>query len=210
MQDERHAKLMPLRAKLLNYISLPYASAMLFTARRSCVDVSRLCTAGVFGRWRGVCLSPLSDIGDDRNINGLCRAEHKQCPGRFIQQSRGCDAAMSECEWSQTVLSVMLQTRGAVFGVFIWASFQSFYFKFRKMLEVKDSKRNPTYSSGFCTILRMFLPLWKHKIEKKKLIMNPWGSSRNSFPSKALFHHLFVYHMPPHRAAPHSPCSVLY
>lgn len=168
MQDEHHAKLMPLRAKFLNYISLPYASAMLFTALRSCVDVSRLCTAGVFGRWDGVCLSPLSDIGDDRNINGLCRAEHKQCPGRFIQQSRGCDAAMSECEWSQTVLSVMFQTRGAVFGVLIWASFQSFYFKFRKMLEVKDSKRNPTYSSGFCTILKMFLPLWKHKNEKKK------------------------------------------
>lgn len=29
MQDEHHAKLMPLPAKLLNYISLPYASAML-------------------------------------------------------------------------------------------------------------------------------------------------------------------------------------
>lgn len=27
--------------------------------------------------------------------------------------------------------------------------------------------------------------------------MNPWGRNRNSFPSKALFHHLFVYHMAP-------------
>lgn len=79
------------------------------------------------GRWRGVCLSPLSDIGDDWNINGLRRAEHKRCPGRFIQQSRGCDAAKSECEWSQTVLSVMFKPAEPSL-VFLFEHLSSDYF----------------------------------------------------------------------------------
>lgn len=168
MQDEHHAKLMPLPAKLLNYISLPYFSV--YSPMFVCGCLTTL-HSWCFERWRGVCLSPLSDIRDDWNINGLCRAEHKQYPGTFIEQSRGCGAAMSGCEWSKTVLSVTFQTSKAVFGV-IWASFWSFYFKFRKILEVKDLKRNPTYSSGLCTIWRCFWPQWKHKKKKKRKVNN--------------------------------------
>lgn len=138
----------------------------LFTALCSCVDVSRLCTAGVLRDEEESVSPPLSDLGDDWNINGLCRAEHKQCPGTFIEQSRGCGAAMSECEWSKTVLSVTFQTSKTVFGV-IWASFWSFYFKFRKILEVEDLKKNPIYSSGLCTTWRCFWPQWKHKKKRK-------------------------------------------
>lgn len=44
-----------------------------------CVDVSRLCTAGVFrDEEESVPPPPLSDIGDDWNINGPGRASNAQ------------------------------------------------------------------------------------------------------------------------------------
>lgn len=52
----------------------------LFTALCACVDVSQPCTAGVL-RDEEESAPPLSDIGDDWNINGVRRAKHKQCPG---------------------------------------------------------------------------------------------------------------------------------
>lgn len=119
--------------KLLNYISLPACMNLLMRLRRSVYSpvFVRGCLTALHswccGRWRGVCLSPLSDIGDDWNINGLRRAEHKRCPGRFIQQSRGCDAAKSECEWSQTVLSVMFKPAEPSL-VFLFEHLSSDYF----------------------------------------------------------------------------------
>ncbi len=85
---------------------------------------------------------------------------------------------------------------------------RTFYFKCGEMLEVKDQMRNPTYSSGLYTIWRLFLASVETK-KIKKLIMNPWGRNRNSFPSKALFHHLFVYHTPPLSSCG-AACSLLH
>lgn len=60
------------------------------------MDVSRLCTAGVLGDEEESVFPPLTDIEDDWNINGLCRAEHRQSPGRFIPQSRGSEEAKND------------------------------------------------------------------------------------------------------------------
>lgn len=47
----------------------------MFTALCSCVDVSRLSTAGVLRDEEEFVFPPLSDTGDDWNINGLRRVQ---------------------------------------------------------------------------------------------------------------------------------------
>lgn len=142
----------------------------LFTALCACVDVSRLSTAGVFRDEEESVSPPLSDIGDDWNINGPRRAEPKQCPSRFIQQSRGCDGAKSECEWSQTLLSVMFKLVKPSL-VFVFEHI------FKEMStsnwEVKDQMKYPTYFFWLFLFEDCFWPQWKHKSNTKKVNNEP-------------------------------------
>lgn len=60
------------------YESITVSAVLLFTALCACVGVSQLCTAGVLRDEEEPVSTPLSDIGDDQNINGVRRAKHKQ------------------------------------------------------------------------------------------------------------------------------------
>lgn len=85
---------------------------------------------------------------------------------------------------------------------------RTFYFKLGKNVRGKGpNEKSHLFLRALYYLKIVFGLSGKEKI--KKLIMNPWGRNRNSFPSKALFHHLFVYHMPP-LSSRGAACSLLH